>query len=182
MQNTAEPYSAVVLVTERIKLMENKVNKLAESFGSLEELLHKYNGAAAEAMKIESDEVEKLAEKIQERDDLVEEMDKVRSLCTELIDSFDKEDSALIRSMLTGTNINQRIREEMLPLQNAIVSLRSAQMQAAETDKALQAQFTSRANEAKEALMQLKNDKKKIDYYSSVNPTAKVGGTLDSSF
>lgn len=51
-----------------------------------------------------------------------------------------------------------------------------------ETDKALQAQFTSRANEAKEELMKLKNDKKKIDYYASVNPAGKVGGTLDSSF
>lgn len=162
--------------------MENKVNKLAESFGALEELLLKYNRAASEAMTIESDEIEAITEKIHERDELVEKMDKVKSLCTELIDSFGSEEAALIRGMLSGTNINQRIGTELLPLQNAIVSLRSAQIQASETDKALQAQFTSRANEAKEELMRLKNDKKKIDYYSSVNPTAKVGGTLDSSF
>ena len=67
-------------------------------------------------------------------------------------------------------------------MQNAIKSLRSAQMQAAESDKALQAQFTSRVNEAKEQLMQLKNDKKKIDYYSSINPSGSIGGSLDSSF
>ena len=118
--------------------------------------------------------MEILNDKIQERSDLVEEMDKVKGLCTELIDSFEKEDAELIRSMLTGTNTNRRIDEKLLPLQNAIVSLRSAQMQAAESDRALQAQFTSRVNEA--------NDKKKIDYYSSINPSGSIGGSLDSSF
>lgn len=141
-----------------------------------------YNRIAADVMKIESDDVEILTDKIQERSDLVEEMDKVKGLCTELIDSFEKEDAELIRSMLTGTNTNRRIDEKLLPLQNAIVSLRSAQMQAAESDRALQAQFTSRVNEAKEQLMQLKNDKKKIDYYSSINPSGSIGGSLDSSF
>lgn len=162
--------------------MENKVTKLTKSFSSLENLLLNYTKAAEEAMKIESEEIELLTEKIEERSSVIEEMDKVKSLCTELIDGFDKEDADLIRIMLNGTVSNQRIRSELVPLQNAIVNLRSAQMQAAEADKALQAQFTSRANEAKEELMKLKNDKKKIDYYSSVNPTGKVGGTLDSSF
>ncbi len=160
----------------------NNVTKLAEEFAELEKLLLEYNRIAADVMKIESDDVEILTDKIQERSDLVEEMDKVKGLCTELIDSFEKEDAELIRSMLTGTNTNRRIDEKLLPLQNAIVSLRSAQMQAAESDRALQAQFTSRVNEAKEQLMQLKNDKKKIDYYSSINPSGSIGGSLDSSF
>lgn len=162
--------------------MENRVNSLAENFGTLEELLRKYNAAAAAAMKMESDEIDAITEKINERDELVKKMDQVKSMCTELIDCFDREDASLIRGMLTGTNINQRIKKELVPLHNAIISLRSEQIQAVETDKALQAQFTSRANEAKEELMKLKNDKKKIDYYASVNPAGKVGGTLDSSF
>ncbi len=160
----------------------NNVIKLAEEFAELEKLLLEYNRIAADVMKIESDDVEILTDKIQERSDLVEEMDKVKGLCTELIDSFEKEDSELIRSMLMGTNTNRRIDEKLLPLQNAIISLRSAQMQAAESDRALQAQFTSRVNEAKEQLMQLKNDKKKLDYYSSINPSGSIGGSLDSSF
>lgn len=160
----------------------NNVTKLAEEFAELEKLLLEYNRIAADVMKIESDDVEILTDKIQERSDLVEEMDKVKGLCTELIDSFEKEDSELIRSMLMGTNTNRRIDEKLLPLQNAIISLRSAQMQAAESDRALQAQFTSRVNEAKEQLMQLKNDKKKLDYYSSINPSGSIGGSLDSSF
>ena len=160
----------------------NNVIKLAEEFAELEKLLLEYNRIAADVMKIESDDVEILTDKIQERSDLVEEMDKVKGLCTELIDSFEKEDSELIRSMRMGTNTNRRIDEKLLPLQNAIISLRSAQMQAAESDRALQAQFTSRVNEAKEQLMQLKNDKKKLDYYSSINPSGSIGGSLDSSF
>ncbi|MBD5115061.1 MAG: hypothetical protein HDT46_07635 [Ruminococcaceae bacterium] len=161
--------------TENVKL-------LAENFAKMEQFLLKYNEIGALIMQIESEEVEDLTEKVQERDDIIKEMDKVKSTCTELIDSFESEDSALIRGMLTGTNINQRISDELAPLQNTIVSLRSAQLQAAENDKALQAQFTSRTNEAKEQLVQLKNDKKKLDYYSSVNPTGKLGGSLDSSF
>ncbi len=163
-------------------MQNNNLTKLAEEFAELEKLLLNYNRIGAEVMKIESDDVEILTDKIQERSDLVEEMDKVKSFCTELIDSFEMEDAELIRSMLNGGTINRRIEEKLLPLQNAIVSLRSAQMQAAESDKALQAQFTSRVNEAKEQLMQLKNDKKKIDYYSSVNPSGNIGGSLDSSF
>lgn len=162
--------------------MENNVAKLAEEFAELEKLLLKYNQIGVDVMKIESEDVEALTDKIQERSGLVEKMDKVRSCCTELIDSFEGEESDLIRSMLTGTNTNRRIDEKFLPLQNAIVSLRSAQMQASETDKALQAQFTSRTNEAKEQLIQLKDDKKKIDYYSSVNLSGNIGGSLDSSF
>lgn len=158
------------------------VKMLAENFATLEQHLLKYNEIGASIMKIESEETEEITEKVQERSDIIEEMDKVRSLCTQLIDSFEPEESALIRGMLTGTNINQRISDELSSLQNAIVSLRSAQLQAAESDKALQAQFTSRVNEAKEELVQLKNDKKKLDYYSSVNPTGKLGGSLDSSF
>ena len=161
--------------TENVKL-------LAENFAKLEQYLLKYNEIGASIMKIESEEVEELTEKVQERDEIIKDMDKVRSSCTELIDSFESEEGALIRGMLTGTNINQRIGDELAPLQNAIVSLRSAQLQAAESDKALQSQFTSRVNEAKEELVQLKNDKKKLDYYSSVNPTGKLGGSLDSSF
>lgn len=163
--------------------MESKnVTSLAENFAKLERLLLKYNEIGAVIMKTESEETEELTDKVQERSDIIEEMDKVKSFCTELIDSFEPEESALIRGMLTGTNINQRISGGLAPLQNAIVSLRSAQLQAAENDKALQAQFMSRANEAKEQLVQLKNDKKKIDYYSSVNPSGNLGGSLDGSF
>lgn len=161
--------------TENVKL-------LVENFAKLEQHLLKYNEIGSSIMKIESEEVEELTEKVQARDEIIKEMDKVKSSCTELIDGFEPEESALIRGMLTGTNINQRISDELAPLQNAIVSLRSAQLQAAESDKALQTQFASRVNEAKEELVQLKNDKKKLDYYSSVNPTGKLGGSLDSSF
>ncbi|MCM1054190.1 MAG: hypothetical protein NC394_01600 [Bacteroides sp.] len=163
--------------------MKNEnVKLLSESFGKLEQYLLKYNEIGASIMQIESEKTEELTEKVQQRDDIIEEMEKVKSLCTQLIDSFEPEESALIRGMLTGTNTNQRIGGELAPLQNVIVSLRSAQLQAAENDKALQVQFASRANEAKEQLVQLKNDKKKIDYYSSVNPSGKLGGSLDSSF
>lgn len=163
--------------------MESKnVTLLAENFAKLEQLLLKYNEIGAVIMKTESEKTEELTDKVQERSDIIEEMDKVKSFCTELIDSFEPEKGALIRGMLTGTNTNQRISGELAPLQNAIVSLRSAQLQAAENDKALQAQFMSRANEAKEQLVQLKNDKKKIDYYSSVNPAGNLGGSLDGSF
>ena len=70
-----------------------------------------------------------------------------------------------------------------MALRNTIVSLRSAQSQAAEKDKALQAQFNSRTNEAKEELVKLNNDKKKLNYYTSANATPSgVGGSLDGSF
>ena len=85
--------------------------------------------------------------------------------------------------MLTGETINERISEEMIPLRSAIVNLRSAQLKAAESDRNLQLQFESRLQEAKDQLKQLNSDKKKLDYYSSLQQGgAKLGGSLDSSF
>lgn len=162
--------------------MEKTIQQLTANFGQLEKLLISYTELGSDILKIESEEIEKMTEKFNKRDGLIEDMEVIRKECTKLIDSFDAESSAQIRGMLLGTNINQRISNELTPVHNAAVSLRSAQMQAAEVDKNLQAQFTSRINEAKEELVQLKNDKKKIDYYSSLNPSGKLGGSLDGSF
>lgn len=162
--------------------MEKTIQQLTDNFAQLEKLLISYTELGSDILKIESEEAEKITDKINQRDELIGEMDIIKKECTALIDSFDSDNSAQIRSMLSGTNINQHISNELAPVRNAVVSLRSAQMQAMEIDKSLQAQFTSRINEAKEELVQLKNDKKKLDYYSSINPSEKLGGSLDSSF
>ena len=163
--------------------MDNNVKKLEEEFAELENLLLEYNKIGLEIMKVDSEEVELLSDKIGERDELIQKMDKIKIECSALIDSFEGEEPGIIRGMLTGSGANRSMIGRLSPLKNAIISLRSAQLQAAETDKTLQIQFASRMEEAKEQLMRLKNDKKKLDYYSSVNPTQNIiGGSLDSSF
>ncbi len=164
-------------------MTEQNQKQLIDNFAEMEQLLKKYTDATNIIMQTESDEIEKIAEKIEEREVLIGEIDFLKKQCTSVINACEKQEAELIRDMLTGTNLNQRISDELIPVRNSIVGLRSAQCEAAERDKALQAQFSSRTIEAKDQLMKLNDDKKKLDYYSSVNSApANLGGSLDSSF
>ncbi|HBH94257.1 MAG TPA: hypothetical protein DDX91_00780 [Ruminococcaceae bacterium] len=164
-------------------MTEENVNQLIEGFEKIEELLKRYIEATNTIMATESEDISAISGKVQEREQIIGQIDFVKKQCTALIDSGEPEEAAQIREMLIGSNINQHIAADFIGLRNAIVSLRSAQSQAAEKDKALQTQFSSRANEAKEELVKLKDDKKKLDYYTSANSAPSgVGGSLDSSF
>lgn len=164
-------------------MTNTNVQRLCEIFNSTEQFLEQYNAIAEVLMKTESEESELLTEKISERQGLIDKIDELKTEATGIIDSGDEYDAKLIRGMLTGETINERISEEMIPLRSAIVNLRSAQLKAAESDRNLQLQFESRLQEAKDQLKQLNSDKKKLDYYSSLQQGgAKLGGSLDSSF
>lgn len=159
------------------------IKQLIEGFEKMEQHLKEYANTTDLIMGTESEDINIIAEKVGERERIIGEIDFIKKQCSILIDSGEPEEAAQIRELLTGSNLNQHIPDHFIELRNAIVSLRSAQSQAAEKDKALQAQFSSRANEAKEELVKLNNDKKKLDYYTSANSTSSnVGGSLDSSF
>lgn len=157
--------------------------RLCEIFNESEELLEQYNDIAALIMKTESDEIELLTDKIAERQALIDKIEELRKEGSAILDGGDKLEAELVRSMLTGDTINERIADDLVPVRNAVVNLRSAQSKAAESDRALQLQFESRLEEAKSQLKELNNEKKKLDYYSSLNQNGtKLGGSLDSSF
>lgn len=159
----------------------NDITRLSEIFVSMEQLLEQYNDIAAVILRTESEEIELLTEKIAERQRLIDETEALRSEATSILDSVDKREAELIRNMLTGGTINQRIVDDRIC--KAVVNLRSAQMKASESDIALQRQFESRLVEARENLKQLNDDKKKLDYYSSLNQKGiTLGGSLDSSY
>lgn len=159
------------------------IQRLCEIFGRMDQLLEQYTAIAAVIMKTESDESELLTEKIADRQKLIDEIEALRMEASEIIDGGDKREAELIRGMLTGDAINEHIAQELIPVRKAIVNLRSAQIKAAESDRALQLQFESRLQEAKDQLKQLNDEKKKLDYYSSLNQNGtKLGGSLDSSF
>ena len=159
------------------------IQRLCETFNSMEQLLEKYTAIGAVIMKTESEESELLTEKIAERQKLIDEIEALRKETSEILDSGDKHEAELIRGMLTGDGINEHITDELVPVRKAIVNLRAVQSQASESDRALQLQFESRLQEAKDQLRQLNDEKKKLDYYSSLNQNStKLGGSLDSSF
>ena len=162
-------------------MTNSDTQRLCEIFGSMEQLLEQYTDIGAEVMRTESDEIELLNEKIAKRQQLIDEIETLRKEVTGILDESDKREAELIRGMLTGGFINQRISDEHI--RKAVVNLRSAQMKAAERDVMLQRQFESRLIEAKDNLKQLNDDKKKLDYYSSLNQKGvNLGGSLDSSF
>ena len=159
------------------------IQRLCEIFNSTEQLLEQYTDIAAVIMQTESDEIEFLNEKIAERQQLVEKIDKLRVEAKAILDGGDKREAELIRNMLTGDTINERISDELIPLRTAIVNLRSVQNKSAESDKSLQLQFESRLQEAKDQLKQLNDDKKKLNYYSSVSQSnSKLDDSLGGSF
>lgn len=159
------------------------IQRLCEIFNNTEQYLEQYAAIAEVIMKIDSEESQLLTEKIAERQELIDKISVLREEATRILDGSDKREAELIRGMLTGDTINKHIADELVPVRQAIVNLRSAQNKAAENDKALQLQFESRLQEAKDQLKQLNDDKKKLDYYSSLKQGgAKLGGSLDGSF
>ena len=157
--------------------------RLCEIFNESEQLLEQYNDIAAVIMKTESDEIELLTGKIAERQALIDKIEELRKEGTAILNGGDKLEAELVRSMLTGATINERIADDLVPVRKAVVNLRSAQAKAAESDRALQLQFESRLEEARSQLKELNNEKKKLDYYSSLNQSGSaLGGSLDSSF
>ncbi len=172
------------LFFERINAMkEENIKKLISNFEQMEALLKKYTETTSEILGTDSEDSDIITGKIEERAKLIAQIDVIKNECTQLIDSGEQQEAEQIREMLNGSNINRRISDSLVPLRNAIVNLRSTHLQAVEKDKALQTQFNSRTSEAKEELVKLKEDKKKLDYYSSANSApADVGGALDSSF
>lgn len=164
-------------------MVEESIKQLIAGFEKIEQLLKQYLDATVVVMGTESEDIEIIASKIEEREKIIGQIDFAKKECSALIDSGDPSEAALIRELLNGSNINQHIPDSFKPLRSAIISLRSAHSQAAEKDKALQAQFNSRTNEAKEELVKLNEDRKKLDYYTSANSApSDVGGSLDSSF
>lgn len=164
-------------------MLEQDIKQLIANFGEMEQLLKDYIEATNVIMQTESENSEKIAEKIAVREGIIGEIDFLKKQCSELIDSGEENEAKQIRELLTGVNTNQHITDSFIPLRSAIVGLRSAQSQAVEKDEALKKQFNSRSEEAKSELMKLNDEKKKLDYYSSVNTTpSNLGGSLDSSF
>ena len=159
------------------------IQRICEIFGRMEELLEQYTAIAAVMMKTESEENELLTEKIAERQKQVDEISVLREEASGILDGGDKREAELIRGMLTGGTANEHIPQELIPVRKSAVNLRSAQIKASESDRALQLQFESRLQEAKDQLKQLNDEKKKLDYYSSLKQGgAKLGGSLDGSF
>lgn len=164
-------------------MLQQDIEQLTASFGKMEQLLTEYVNATNIIMQTESDSMEEIAEKIAERESIIGEIDFLKKQCSALIDSGEPQEAVQIREMLTGTNTNQHLPDSFVPLRSAIVGLRSAQSLAVEKDNALRAQFNARSVEAKDELMKLNDEKKKLDYYSSVNSAPNnLGGSLDSSF
>lgn len=162
-------------------MTNNDVTRLCEIFGSIEQLLEQYSDIAAVIMKTESDETDLLTAKIAERQRLIDETEALRNEAAEILNNADKREAELIRNMLTGSSVNNRIMDDRIS--KAVVNLRSAQIKAAESDTALQRQFESRLVEARDNLKKLNDDKKKLDYYSSLNQKGiDLGGSLDSSY
>lgn len=164
-------------------MLEQDIKQLMANFGEMEQLLMNYIEATNVIMQTESENAEKIAEKIAERESIIGEIDFLKKQCSELIDSAEPKEAVQIRELLTGVNTNQHITDSFVPLRSAIVGLRSAHAQAVEKDESLKKQFNSRSQEAKSELVKLNDEKKKLDYYSSVNTApSTLGGSLDSSF
>ena len=164
-------------------MINTDVQRFCEILGRIEELLEKYTEIAAVLMRTESDELELLTEKIAERQSLVDETETLRKEASEILDNAEKGEAELIRSMLTGGATNEHLTDDLIPVRKAVVNLRSAQTKAAESDRTLQMQFENRLEEAKDQLKQLNDEKKKLDYYSSLNQNStNLGGSLDGSF
>lgn len=157
----------------------NNLNQIVVHCQAIEKLLEEYGVVTDLLLRCETENSDEIDRLIAQRQELIEYMEIHRLANTELIDSEDRQTAEAIRSFFSGTS-NGRIGERLMPVHNAAVNLRSAQAAAAEKEKTLQLQFTSRYNEIKDKLEKLRDDKKKIDFYSAMKSPSAVGYAFDS--
>ena len=158
---------------------QKKIHELAAHCNDIEELLKEYDSVTDCLLICETENSEEIDSLIDRRQQLIQRIDEHKTACTELIDGENEETAALLRSFFTSST-SVHAPKELLPVYNAAVNLRSAQLAAAEKEKRLQLQFTSRYNEIKDQLEKLREDKKKINFYSAMKSPSAVGTTFDS--
>ncbi len=164
-------------------MTEENLKLLTTNFGEIEKYLEEYTEATSVLMQIDSEENDKITEKVNQREKLIGEIDFLTKQCRETINSLDKEESKLVKKMLNEDTAKVKADGAMAILRNAILNLKLVQEKAVEKDKDLIAQFNSRMNEAKDKLSELTDGKKKADYFSATIPTVnKVGSNFDSNF
>lgn len=164
-------------------MTEENLKMLTTNFGEIEKYLEQYTEETSSLMQIDSEENDKITEKVNQREKIIAEIDFLTKQCRETINSLDKEECELIKKMLNGDPSKVNANGAMAILRNSVLNLKLVQEKAAAKDKDLVAQFNSRMNEAKDKLSDLKSDKKKADYFSSTVPKINnVGSNFDSNF
>lgn len=109
--------------------------------------------------------------------DLIKELKPELSTAVEV---QDEEDRKLIKRMLNGEAITTEIPKKLRGIQESVINVLSQQRSILEKDEIVRRRCKVRYDEIKDSLEELKQDKKRIDFYS----TAKVkglGGKLDSN-
>ncbi|MDR0820914.1 MAG: hypothetical protein LBN40_00410 [Oscillospiraceae bacterium] len=147
----------------------NDFNTLEKWLSALTELLRAYLRATEKLLVADLDDIERTDELIAERGALIARIDFARMEITKLLDRFDADTAALFRSMLHGETVTASLSHEEKSVYGVILDLRSLQLDVMDKDIVNTERFRQRHNEVREHLVDLNQQKKKIEFYSNAS-------------
>lgn len=158
--------------------MENENElKLVELLDSLAVLLNKYEGQTNQMVSADLGIIQDV---LLSRNDTIEEMRQVKQRINEEVVLFPEDEQEVLKSILSGRASNN---DELSPFQKQVQvkmhSLHTLQQNILSKDFQITARIKNNFEEIKKELEALKQDKKRIDYYSSAS-TGDKGGSFDS--
>ncbi|MDR1754440.1 MAG: hypothetical protein LBR74_05980 [Eubacterium sp.] len=104
---------------------------------------------------------------IEKRQAIIDNMERLSPEIAEIIGRLDDKDKAIVQSMLKGENIFGNVSSDENLIYAKILNLKSLQGDILKKDKINSVRFMNKYNEVKGALSEIKDDKKKIDFYNN---------------
>ncbi len=154
-------------------------NLFLELLDSLEILLDQYNSLTNQLSSIDMEEIEEIDSIFIDRDAIISGMDELKPQISGLIEMQATEISALIRKMLMGEPIGTKLDSEQKLIQQRAINLRSLQNDILTTDENNRKRMKEKYDEIKNSLVNLQNDKKKINFYSNAKLN-QTGSTFNN--
>lgn len=156
----------------------SEINELVTLTEKLEKLLEEYGAVTDGLMSCETEDTASINSFIAKRGECIDRMKPVKDRISAVISAQPEQTASMLRELYSGGQ-SDYTSPELGALQKAAVNFRSAQAAAAVKEQTLEKQFNSRYNDLRDMLVKLREDKRKIDFYSSIQ-AKQLGSTLDS--
>lgn len=159
--------------------MQDKIyNNIKTELEAIMSLMREYTAQGAYLLSCENDS--EINETIAARNGIIEKLTVRRAALDDCIRLCSADEAEFIRRSMSNKTYSGHASAQLVSVREQISALRSLQLAAVEKDKLAHARLSARFEDIKLKLEELKDDKKKIDFYAKSSGGNGVGLSLDS--
>ncbi len=167
--------ATIRLYTMTVQTKEQILEKIAEAEGIIKVYLAKTN----EILSTDIDET--LEDILAERGECLEKLDLITSEIDEITTKFcDETEKKYVENSLQNKHLPLGLSTEIKEIRRAAVKMHSLYAEAVEKDALATKRVDARVKELRAGLEELKDDKRKIDFYAHNKIEVKKGSSLNT--